>query len=146
MIEAPGCQTALQTQKPCCCSSCMRDARYKERLCMREALRDPAQNMRIKRARRAPSSFRRDIFQAPGKSVRGKACSDSPMTTTMSHWLGTKEKKARPAHPRTLRGKTSTFAGHLATFHARSKGSDGHARIFTCRAAVDVESRFAFPG
>ncbi len=39
-----------------------------------------------------------------------------------------------PAH---WGAKTSTFAGHLATFHAR---------IFTWRAAVDVESRFAFPG
>jgi len=48
-----------------------------------------------------------------------------------------------PAH---RGGKTTTFAGHLASFHARSKGSDGHARIFTCRAAVDVASRFAFSG
>lgn len=38
-------------------------------LCGRpRALRDPAQNMPIKRARRAPSSFRGDIFQSLGKT------------------------------------------------------------------------------
>ncbi len=80
-------------------------------LCGRpRALREPAQNTRIKRARRAPSSFRRDIFP-----TRGKQRDDSPLMTTMSNWLGTKE-KAGPAHPRTLRDKNKHFRGTFSDF------------------------------
>lgn len=115
-------------------------------LCGRpRALRDPAQNMPIKRTRRAPSSFRGDIFQSLGKTWGKKHATIHPWWPRWATARHKGEGSSRTS-PHTQGQKTTTFAGHLATFHARSKGSDGHATIFTCRAAVDVASRFAFPG